>query len=68
MSLWFRQGVDAVQIAAWAGHTATMSLDVYGHVLIGGEVPVDRFLALLGRGGDDAVMTAAAAVGREARI
>ena len=56
VSFWFRQGVDAVQIATWAGHTPTMSLDVYVHVLVG-EVPVPRLLELLGRGGDDAVMT-----------
>jgi integrase len=57
VSLWFRQGVDAVQIASWAGHTPTMSLDVYGHVLVGGEVPVAQLLELLGRRGDDVVMT-----------
>ena len=54
--MWFRQGVDTVQIATWARHTPTMSLDVYVHVLVG-EVPVPRLLELLGRGGDDAVMT-----------
>jgi integrase len=57
VSLWFRRGVDAVQIASWAGHTPTMSLDVYGHVLVGGEVPVAQLLELLGCRGDDAVMT-----------
>ena len=54
---WFRQGIDAVQIASWSGHTPTVSLDVYGHVLVGGEVPVARLLELHGRRGDDAVMT-----------
>ena len=37
VSLWFAQGVSVVQIAAWAGHISSLSLDTYGHVLIGGE-------------------------------
>ena len=68
MSLWFKHGIDAVAIAAWAGHTAKMSLDVYGHVLVGGEVPVATLLELLGCGGDASVMTAAAVSGREAGV
>ena len=56
ISLWFRQGESAVQIAEWAGHTASMSLDTYGHVLVGGEVPVGTLLELLGCAGDAAVL------------
>jgi integrase len=34
-SLWIRHGVDEVTAARWAGHAkASMTLDVYGHVLI----------------------------------
>ena len=58
VSLWFQRGESAVQIAQWAGHTASMSLDVYGHVMVGGEVPEATLRRLLGRGGDAAVMTA----------
>jgi integrase len=35
ISLWIAQGVDAVQAAAWSGHSkASMTLDVYAHVAI----------------------------------
>ncbi|HEX4526889.1 MAG TPA: site-specific integrase [Gaiellaceae bacterium] len=67
VSLWYRRGENPVQIAEWAGHSARMSLDVYAHVLVGGEVPVARFLELLGRGGDDTVMTELPRVARESR-
>ena len=56
VSLWFQAGESAVQIASWAGHVPSMSLDTCGHVLVGGEVPVAAFLELLGRAGDAPVM------------
>jgi len=34
-SLWIRNGIDEVTAARWAGHAkASMTLDVYGHVMI----------------------------------
>jgi integrase len=34
-SLWIRNGIDEVTAARWAGHSkASMTLDVYGHVMI----------------------------------
>ena len=68
ISLWFQRGESAVQIAQWAGHTASMSLDTYGHVMVGGEVPEATLRGLLGCGGDDRVMTADAVMGREASV
>lgn len=38
VSLWLRHGIDAVQVARWAGHArSSISLDVYGHVVNPGE-------------------------------
>jgi integrase len=38
LSLWHAQGVPARELAARAGHSrASMSLDVYSHVLIDGD-------------------------------
>lgn len=35
ISLWVRFGIDPVTLAGWAGHAqASMSLDVYGHVVL----------------------------------
>jgi site-specific recombinase XerC len=35
ISLWLRHGFDPVTVAGWAGHArASMSLDVYGHVVL----------------------------------
>jgi integrase len=35
ISLWFAHGIDEIQISRWAGHSkASMSQDIYGHVLI----------------------------------
>ena len=38
ISLWIAQGVDPVQAATWSGHSkASMTLDVYAHVMIDPE-------------------------------
>lgn len=38
ISLWFACGIDAVTVKTWAGHArASMSLDTYAHVLVGGD-------------------------------
>lgn len=35
ISLWLRHGIDPVQVARWAGHArSSLSLDVYGHVIL----------------------------------
>jgi hypothetical protein len=64
-----RSGESPVQVAEWVGHAkASLTLDVYGHVLVGGELSPSRLVELLGldperylpaesRLGDDAVMT-----------
>ncbi|HEV8102712.1 MAG TPA: hypothetical protein VGP69_03145 [Gaiellaceae bacterium] len=57
-----------MQAAARAGNSARMMLDVYAHVLVGGAVPVATLIGLLGRGGDDAVVTAAVPLPRGANI
>ena len=50
-------------VGAWVGHSKkSTTLDTYTHVMIGGELATARILELLGRPGDDAVMTEAAAV------
>ena len=57
ISLWVRERPIA-DVAAWVGHAKkSMTLDRYTHVMIGGELKTERILALLGRGGDDRVMT-----------
>jgi integrase len=48
ISLWHGQGIPSKELAARAGHTkASMSLDVYSHVMPLDEVPVDSFEDLL---------------------
>jgi hypothetical protein len=38
LTLWHHQGVPARELAARAGHSrASMSLDVYSHVLVDGD-------------------------------
>jgi integrase len=50
ISLWHGQGVPAKQLAERAGHArASMSLDVYSHVMPLEEVASDDFLALIRR-------------------
>ncbi|HEY6067323.1 MAG TPA: hypothetical protein VIU81_01425 [Gaiellaceae bacterium] len=42
--LWIAQGVDPVQAATWSGHSkASMTLDVYAHVMIDPETSGGRF-------------------------
>jgi integrase len=49
-SLWHGQGVTAKELAGRIGHArASMSLDVYSHVMPLDEVPTERFSALIGR-------------------
>ena len=48
ISIWHGQGVPVANIAARVGHSrASMTLDVYSHVMPLDELPVDRYLALL---------------------
>lgn len=48
LSLWHGQGIPVKEIAARAGHSrASMTLDVYSHVMPLDEVPEDAFRALL---------------------
>jgi len=48
LSLWHHQGVPARELAARAGHSrASMSLDVYSHVMPLDEAPIDRLLELV---------------------
>jgi len=51
LSLWHGQGVPAKQLAERAGHSqASMTLDVYSHVMIDPtEITVDEYAALLAR-------------------
>jgi integrase len=38
VSLWTLHGIDAITVKTWAGHAkASMSLDVYGHVIVPGQ-------------------------------
>jgi integrase len=38
VSLWIAHGIDVVTVKTWAGHTrASLSTDVYGHVVVPGE-------------------------------
>ena len=65
LSLWFKQGESAVQVSAWAGNLPSMASDTYGHVLIGGEIPIDTLLDLLGCAGDAPVMPEPLLLGRQ---
>jgi integrase len=47
ITIWHQSGVPARERA---GHARpSMSLDVYSHVMPPDEIPVERFLALIGR-------------------
>lgn len=47
-SLWHASGMPARELAARMGHSkASMSLDVYTHVMPPDEVPAERVLSLL---------------------
>ena len=47
-SLWHAWGMPARELAARMGHSkASMSLDVYTHVMPPDEVPAERVLSLL---------------------
>ena len=48
ITIWHQSGVPARELAERAGHArASMSLDVYSHVMPPDEVPAERFLPLL---------------------
>jgi integrase len=48
ITLWHQSGVVARDLAERSGHTkASMSLDVYSHVMPSGEVRTERFRALI---------------------
>jgi integrase len=50
ITIWHQSGVPARELAERAGHARpSMSLDVYSHVMPPDEIPVERFLALIGR-------------------
>jgi integrase len=49
ISVWHQSGVVARELAERAGHArASMSLDVYSHVMPLDEVPPERFEGLIG--------------------
>ena len=44
ISLWIAHGFDVVTVSTWSGHSkASMSTDVYGHVIVPGEDEWRRF-------------------------
>jgi integrase len=48
ITIWHQAGVPARELAERAGHArASMSLDVYSHVMPPDEVPAEKFLSLL---------------------
>jgi hypothetical protein len=50
ITLWHHQGIPARVLAERAGHSrASMSLDVYSHVMPLGEIPDEHLLSLLRR-------------------
>ncbi len=53
ITIWHHAGVPPKEIGARVGHArASMTLDVYSHVMPVSEVPVDELLALLRRSGE----------------
>jgi integrase len=48
VTIWHHEGIPARVLAERAGHSkASMTFDVYSHVLDPGEVPTERLRALL---------------------
>jgi integrase len=56
ISLWVRTEPIA-DVAAWVGHSKkSMTLDVYSHVMLAGEIEPVRLFAVLGCAGDGTVV------------
>jgi integrase len=50
ISLWHQQGIPVKQLAERVGHArASMTLDVYSHVMPLDEIPDDYFQTIIGR-------------------